>query len=108
MAHAYDPHSTSLTAEIPDGGTKTTASRVEIDWTTPDAVSTAVVDALSKATGRSPMDIGPVYDDVDLEALTHFLSHRRERNEASETSATFTVDGLTVAVNGREVVVSKS
>lgn len=108
MAHAYDPHATPAPGDFTRGGATAAASRTEIDWTRPEAVSTAVVEALSEAVDAGPTDIGPVYEDVDLESLGRFLSHRKERSAEHETSATFTVDGYTVAIQGDEVVVTES
>ena len=106
MAHAYDPHATTDPGDFTRGGATAASSRAEIDWSRPDAVSTAVVEALSDANGAGPTEIGPIYDEVDLEALGRFLTHRKERSAEQETSTTFTVEGFTVAINGDEVVVT--
>lgn len=108
MAHAYDPHAATASGDFSQGDAPAPASRVEIDWSRPEAVSAAVVEALASATDSGPMDLDPLYDHVDLEALECFLAHRKRRSDAHETSATFTVDGYTVAVRGDQVMVAES
>lgn len=108
MAHAYDPHATRASSDFTRGNATGAASRAEIDWSDPEAVSTAVIEALSDANDTGPTDIGPIYDEADLESLGRFLTHRRRRSAEHETSATFTVNGYTVAVQGDEVVVTET
>lgn len=66
---------------------------------TPD-VTEAVVLAVADAADADPLEIEPLYDAVDPDALTRLVDHAGERSGSSDLTMTFTMHGLPVRVDG--------
>ena len=93
-----DPSSTADSANDLEGGTRT----VRDEWTTAGEPSSAVVRAVADATGTDPMDMQPLYEAVDPDALDRFLTHGPTSDRS--LSFRFARCDVTVDAGGRLVV----
>jgi hypothetical protein len=75
-----------------------TPHRLEIDWDRREPISFAVQTALGQVEDRSPVDLPPLADYVDPDALEAFFSG--SSNEVAARSLTFEYEGYTVTVDG--------
>lgn len=63
-----------------------------------DAVSSGIVGALATHAGTDPLDMDPLYNTIDLEALEALLA------DGSDVRVTFEYEGYTVAVEDDSTV----
>lgn len=69
-----------------------------------ERASTALVRVVADLANRDPLEIGPLYDFVDLDALDCILGHPRSRDEWS-TWVSFDLDDYSISIDGSAVVV---
>lgn len=80
--------------------------RARFDLGGAERPSTAIVCALADARSCSPIEMKPLYDDVDLDAIDSLFEHDRSRNGSSALSIEFSVERwlITVSADGWIVV----
>jgi len=88
MSATGDEHTTATT----------TPYRLDIDWDRREPVSFAVQTALGDVEDRSPVDLPPLADYVDPDALEAFFSGSPD--EVATRRLTFEYEGYTVTVDG--------
>lgn len=72
-----------------------------------EAISQQVVEAVADATGVDPLDLPPLYDSIDPDALDALFSHAD--SSLSITELRFELEGCEVLVRGSgEIVVTPS
>jgi hypothetical protein len=80
------------------------AIRAEYDWlSTPP--STAIIETVADACDREPMELDPLYDVVDPDALNELLRSSRDDPGADGTTVAFEVADTSVTVHGGGTVV---
>lgn len=72
--------------------------RAQFDLTGPRRPSTAIMDAVATAADRSPLEIEPLYDTIELEALDRLFAHAGEAG--SGLALEFPVDEWDLLVTG--------
>lgn len=77
---------------------------VSYEWHAAEEPSAAVVTAVAAATNRDPVDLPPLYDHVDADALDALLTGGRRSDD--EVTVRFDYDGfgVTVVSDGRLTV----
>ena len=80
-------------------GIETSVVRVTFDAAEPTQPTAAIVEALSAATGTSPLDLPPLYDAVDPDALNRLFAHATRTDLGEPLSIEFTADGWGVVVS---------
>ena len=65
------------------------------DYRDAQSPSTAVVDAVARATGRSPLDLPVIQDVIDTDALDALVTHSTD----GTTRISFTYGGVDVVVD---------
>jgi hypothetical protein len=76
----------------------TTPHQLEIDWDRREPISFAVQTALGDVEDRSPVELDPLADYVDPDALEAFFCGPAD--EVATRSLTFEYEGHTVSVDG--------
>lgn len=77
----------------------------QYSWAHSESVSVAVVNAVADARGVDPLNLGPLHDAVDPDALDAIFSSTGA-TEWTDVQVTFRLDGTEVTVRGTgEVVV---
>lgn len=72
-------------------------------------ISTTIVDAVACASGTDPMDLPPLYEHVDLEALDELVAHDVGHPTNTDLTITFSFESYEVSVRGDgEIVVTRS
>lgn len=81
-------------------------TRPTIRMANDDRISDTVIDAVSAASGTDPLELPPLYEAIDLDALDR-LFRREGRSRSSASRIEFAVVGCHVSVDadGRVVVV---
>lgn len=73
--------------------------------TSDEAISQQVVEAVADAKGVDPLDLPPLYNTVDPDALDSLFSHAESHSAIAELR--FTIEGCEVLIRGSgEVVVT--
>lgn len=71
-------------------------------------ISTAVVLAVARASGTDPMELPPLYDHVDPDALDALVAHNTERSAQTNLAITFLFTGYEVTIRADgEIIVSE-
>ena len=78
-----------------DGNTET----AQFDWENEDAVTMAVVETVSSVTGKDPVEMKPLAEVIDSEALS-MLFASREGTHNDENYAQFEYENCLVRVSG--------
>lgn len=78
--------------------TDETSKCVQEEWDDSTLPSTAVIEAVADMTGGSPMEMPPLYDTLDVEALDTFLTAERA-DSFGTVSVSFTYDGTFVWIS---------
>lgn len=96
--------------EKPDGYTDghrslggTDAYRATFDWADPDQPSAALVEVIARARGLDPIEVEPLHDHLDPDALNALFA--RESLNGRTGSVTITIDGYRVRIEGDGQVV---
>lgn len=72
---------------------------VSFDWTAFDSPSSALVDVIAEELTVDPMDLDPLYQRVDPDALNSLFEPRNGRRPLPGTSVEFTYADFRVRVN---------
>lgn len=88
-----------------DGPTATISEtiRAEFDWADVDP-STAVVETVATAADRDPMELEPLYNTVDTDALDNLLRSGNSADGTTTVSFTFEGHGVTAQREGSIIV----
>lgn len=79
----------------------TPTQQTEFEPTAPGQPSQAIVDVLATVTDSSPLEIPPLYETIDPDALEQLFDHAATTGRASASVALeFAVDDWTVVVTG--------
>ncbi|GAA0522478.1 hypothetical protein SAMN04488066_105101 [Halorubrum aquaticum] len=81
-----------------DAGAGESSETVGAAWDGSDLPSTAVVEAVASANGREPLEMPPLYDTLDAEALDGLLTADRDGAHGN-VGVSFTYDGAYVWVD---------
>lgn len=93
---------TNTSSDGPRGSTETVTVRYEIG---PEArPSTAFVRVIAELAEERPVDLGPLYEHVDLEALDDLLVHSRGET-AWSPRVLVDVGGYSVSIDRSEITV---
>lgn len=65
-----------------------------------DAVSQRVVDAVAAASDVDPLDLPPLYDVIDPDALDDLFADTTSTGRTGSARVVFTLDGCEVTVSG--------
>lgn len=76
------------------------AHRVYFDPTASDQPSSAIIGALTTVTDSSPLEVTPLYETIDLDALERLLDHAATSTTPGSIAFEFTVDDWDVVVTG--------
>jgi hypothetical protein len=82
------------------------ARSVQFNWSEPEQPTEAIVTALSLATGCDPLDIEPLHERIDGDALNSLLTPSGDNQTNLRIS--FLYDGYTVIVTGNGEVTVES
>ncbi|NGM68362.1 hypothetical protein G6M89_04955 [Natronolimnobius sp. AArcel1] len=85
------------------GSTSTTGTLVRYDIADDQSVTEAVIDAVATATGISPIELPPLYDSVDPDALNTLFDRQRE-GSALEMGFFYSDYRIVVEGDGRVIV----
>lgn len=87
--------------ELDDGAPNTDTKVSAVDWSTYDSPTTAVAEAVAKATDRDQTELEPLQYTVDADALDHLFGE----SSAEELAVSFTYEGVQVRVSEQVVEV---
>lgn len=82
------------------------ARTVQFDWSEPEQPTEAIITALASATGCDPLDIEPLHERIDGDALNSLVTPSGEHQTNLRVS--FQCDGYTVLVTGNGEVTVES
>lgn len=71
---------------------------VSVDWSRSDSPSTVVVTAVAEVTGTDPVEMPPLYEVVDPDALDSLLAREGHSTNGTMTCVTFTYQGCEIAI----------
>lgn len=74
------------------------------DWTATDVPTPAIVRGVAAVTGTDPMEMRPLYDVLDPEAVNRFVTHAGAREGPTRLSFQFEDCAVDVHGDGRVVV----
>ncbi|MDF9744015.1 HalOD1 output domain-containing protein [Natrinema salsiterrestre] len=74
------------------------------DWTASDVPTPAIVRGVAAVTGTDPMEMRPLYDVLDPEAVNQFVTHASGRGRPTRLSFRFEDCAVAVHADGRVVV----
>jgi hypothetical protein len=90
-----------------NGAERTELYSAQHDWTGGDPLTVTVLSLLSEATGDDPVEMEPLNNCVDPDALNKLFSPRQDGTPRHGGSVSFDVNGHTVTVySDGEVAVS--
>ena len=76
--------------------------RLQYEWSTSDPPSIALIEAIASATGRDPLDMPPLSEEVDPDALDALVT--TGNGSPGTVEVTFTYDGTEVHLDSKGVV----
>ncbi|MGM0605945.1 MAG: HalOD1 output domain-containing protein [Halobacteriota archaeon] len=79
------------------------AKTVQSDWTTSEQPSAAIIDCIAAASDRSPLDMTPLHEYVDPEALDAIVTSAKSASQ-SEFRVSFRYEELDVSVEANGTV----
>lgn len=82
-----------------DGSTEALAHPMQTTWLEGSDPCLAIVEAVAVATSREPLDLEPLYDEVDTDALTTLLRSPIPDSGAN-VQVSFRYEGCRVVVSG--------
>ncbi|WP_458206687.1 HalOD1 output domain-containing protein [Haladaptatus sp. NG-SE-30] len=88
-----------------DSAIETCSVLVETDIEASERVSDAVVEAVAEAASRDPLDLQPLYDAIDPDALDALWSERRLQGDDDLPYISFEYTGYEVEVRQNQTVV---
>ncbi|WP_290819024.1 HalOD1 output domain-containing protein [Halovivax sp.] len=77
-----------------------TLLRAQFDPAEPAEPMETIVECLSHATGVSPLELAPLYESLDPDALSRLVAHADEKTDGESLSIEFRSNGFGVAVSG--------
>lgn len=72
--------------------------RLTFDWTDPESLSQAVVQAIARVSGDDPVSIDPLYDVIDPDSLNALFDGKRGFGGGASGRVTFDYNGYEVVV----------
>lgn len=84
-----------------DGGA--VAYGTEFDWSDPDQPSAALVDVLARVEGVDPLDVDPIHDSLDPEALNALFARRNGNGATGSVTVTMGEYRVSIEEAGRIV-----
>lgn len=100
----FPTHMMSKTDHQNDVTTTGGTFRVEYDWTDPDSISNAIIEAVATCAGVGVLDLDPLNDVVDPDSLNALFSPRSDGTPRHGISVQFTFNGYVVTVDSEGTI----